>query len=59
MNAFHSTALGWHSAVQATYFRIKKLFKWKGMKVDVDNFVKQFQICQQTKHERTHLAGLF
>jgi hypothetical protein len=29
------------------------------MKVDVDNFVKQFQICQQTKHERTHLAGLF
>jgi hypothetical protein len=47
INAFHSTALGGggHSGVQATYFRLKKLFKWKGLKVDVEDFVKQCQVC--------------
>jgi hypothetical protein len=46
INAFHATALGWrHSGVHATYFRIKKLFKWKGLKVDVESFVKQCQTC--------------
>jgi hypothetical protein len=38
--AFHDTPLGGHSGVQATYIRIKKLFYWKGLKGDADNFVK-------------------
>jgi hypothetical protein len=46
INAFNATALGEHSRVHATYFRIKKLFKWKGVKVDVESFVKQCQTCQ-------------
>jgi hypothetical protein len=58
INAFHSTVLGGHSRVQATYYRIKKLFQWKGLKVDVENFVKQCSVCQHAKHERTHPAGL-
>jgi hypothetical protein len=45
INAFYSTTLGGHSGVQATYFRLKKLFKWKGLKVDVEDFVKQ---CKST-----------
>jgi len=56
--AFHSSALGGHSGVNATYHRLKKLFIWPGMKSDVDSFVKQCQICQQSKHSHTHPSGL-
>lgn len=28
------------------------------MKGDVENYVKQCQICQQAKHKYTHPAGL-
>jgi hypothetical protein len=40
IDAFHSTPMGGHSGVQATYLRINKHFQWKGLKVDVDNFMK-------------------
>jgi hypothetical protein len=58
ITAFHSSALGGHSGVQVTYVRLKKLFQWKGMKGDVENFVKQCSIYQQAKSERIHHAGL-
>lgn len=54
----HASAAGGHYGVLATYHRLKKMFDWKGMKVNVDNFVKQCSICQQAKHEKTHPAGL-
>lgn len=54
----HSSAVGGHSEVKATYQKIKKLFQWKGLKRDVENYVKQCQIYQQAKHENTHPAGL-
>ena len=38
--AFHSSAIGGHSGTKATYHRLKNLFAWKGMKQDVDNFIK-------------------
>lgn len=44
--ALHDSALRGHSGVHATYHRLKKLFVWKGMKVDVENYVQQCQICQ-------------
>jgi hypothetical protein len=58
ITAFHSCALGSHSRVQATYVRLKKLFHWRGMKSDVESFVKQCSFCQMTKAERIHSAGL-
>jgi hypothetical protein len=57
IDAFHSTTLGGHSGVQTT-LRIKKLFQWAGLKVDVANFVKQCTIYQQSKHERVHPTRL-
>jgi hypothetical protein len=39
--AFHASAIGGHSGIEVTYHRLKQLFCWKGMKLDVDNFVKQ------------------
>ncbi|WVZ64545.1 hypothetical protein U9M48_014045 [Paspalum notatum var. saurae] len=49
--AMHSSPIGGHSGVKATYYRLKRMFHWKGIRLDVDNFVKQCQICQQAKHE--------
>jgi hypothetical protein len=56
--ALHDSTMGGHSGVHATYHRLKKLFVWKGMKTDVEDFVKQCQICQKAKGERVHPAGL-
>ena len=56
--AFHASAIGGHSGVNATYHRLNKLFLWRGMKADVDIYVKQYSICQQSKHSHDHLAGL-
>jgi hypothetical protein len=46
ISTFHSTVLGGHSGIHATYQRIKKLFVWKDIKIDVENFVKQCTVCQ-------------
>jgi len=54
----HSSAVGGHSGQQATYHRIKKLFCWKGLKTDVQQFIKQCQVCRQAKHLHTHPQGL-
>jgi hypothetical protein len=56
--AFHDSAVGGHSGSQVTYHKLKPLFVWRGMKVDVDNFVKQCVVCQKAKHSQQHPAGL-
>lgn len=56
--AFHSSAIGGHSGGKATYYRLKQLFSWKGLQRDVEYFVKHCAVCQQSKHELTHPAGL-
>jgi hypothetical protein len=40
IDAFHSTPMGGHSGVQATYLRIKKHFQWRGIKIGVDNMTR-------------------
>jgi hypothetical protein len=40
ISAFHSSVLGGHSGVQTTYLRIKKMFAWRGIKTNVDSYVK-------------------
>lgn len=49
---------GGHSGGQATYHRLKRLFWWKGLKADVLEYVKQCDVCQHAKGERTHPPGL-
>jgi len=48
--AFHSSPIGGHSGVYATYQRIKQLFIWKGLKQQVESFVQQCEVCQKAKH---------
>jgi hypothetical protein len=57
ISAFHASAIGGHSGIQATYKIINKLFCWKGLKQDVTSFVQQC-VCQQTKHENCKTPGL-
>jgi hypothetical protein len=54
----HSSVIGGHSGIAATYHRLKRHFFWKGMKIDVESFVKQCTICQQAKHSLQHPMGL-
>lgn len=56
--AYHSSALGGHSGIAATYHRLRTHFAWKGMRQDVESFIKQCAICQQSKHTNTHPVGL-
>lgn len=56
--ALHSSPIGGHSGIKATYHRVKQWFQWRGLKKDVDNFVKQCSICQQAKHEQVKSPGL-
>lgn len=58
ITAFHASVIAGHSGVQATYLRLKKMFSWRGLKTDVENFVKQCAVCQHAKHERVHPPGL-
>jgi hypothetical protein len=56
--AMHDSVLGGHSGIHATYHRLKKLFIWKGMKMDVQSYIQQCIICQKAKCERLHPARL-
>jgi hypothetical protein len=58
ISILHDSALGGHSRIQSTYQRIKKVFWWRGLKGDVEDFIKQCSICQHAKSERCHPAGL-
>jgi hypothetical protein len=58
ISAFHASAVGGHSGIQATFQRVKKLFAWQGQKQDVVSFVQQCAICQQAKHEHCKPPGL-
>lgn len=46
MQSLHTTAIGGHSRVLATYQRVKKLFAWPKMKRDITEFVQSCDICQ-------------
>jgi hypothetical protein len=58
ISAMHSSAIGGHSGVRATYQRVRKQYYWPGLKQQVEDWVKQCQLCQQAKHENTLPAGL-
>lgn len=58
IQSFHSSPVGGHSGVHATYQHLKKLFYWKGINQAVEDFLKQCCICQQAKHEHCKSPGL-
>lgn len=55
--AMHSSPIGGHLGVNATYYRVKNNFCWKGLKKNVHSFVRQCQVCQKAKHSNEHPVG--
>lgn len=43
--ALHSSGLGGHSGITATYQKIKSLFAWPNMKQDIKEYVSACDIC--------------
>jgi hypothetical protein len=58
LSSLHSSALGGHSGIRATYQRIKRIFHWPKMKKSVETFVFECPVCQRTKAEHCHYPGL-
>uniref|UniRef100_A0A0A9FY82 Integrase catalytic domain-containing protein n=1 Tax=Arundo donax TaxID=35708 RepID=A0A0A9FY82_ARUDO len=58
ISSLHSSAIGGHSGIAATYQRIKKLFHWLGIKKSVEVFVNECATCQRAKGEHCHYPGL-
>ncbi|KAL2230686.1 UNVERIFIED_CONTAM: Transposon Ty3-G Gag-Pol polyprotein [Sesamum indicum] len=58
LKALHDSALGGHSGIFGTYQRAKLLFYWPTMKDDVQNWVKECEVCQRSKHENCPYPGL-
>jgi hypothetical protein len=56
--SLHDSAVGGHSGIQASYQQINQLYYWPGMKLTVENYVKQCVVCQMAKSSRQRPAGL-
>ena len=54
----HDSPLGGHSSYLKTLYRVKQDFFWWGMKFDVKDHVKQFEVCQRIQVETTRPGGL-
>lgn len=56
--ALHSSPVGGHSGMRATYQRIKGIFYWPGMKQHVETYIASCPVCQRAKHENCPQPGL-
>lgn len=57
ISALHESPVGGHSGIHATYQRVRKVFFWPGIKMAVEDFVKQCPTCQKSKNEHCQPAG--
>jgi hypothetical protein len=58
MQAIHNFGVRGYSGFQATYYRIRQIFSWPGMKSVVAKFVQECEICQHAKVEHIKQPGL-
>ncbi|KAL8170956.1 hypothetical protein V2J09_022760 [Rumex salicifolius] len=53
----HDSALGGHSGRDATAHRIKSLFFWPRMNVEIQNYVRNCSVCQRNKYDQAAKPG--
>ena len=58
LQIFHSSGLGGHSGIHATYQRITSILYWKGLWKMVREFLRNCTVCQQYKTENIASPGL-
>lgn len=54
----HDSPLGDHSGQQHTYKRIKQVFYWPGLKLDVKELVRNCEVCTRNKSKNILYAVL-
>jgi hypothetical protein len=58
LSSMHSSAIGGHWGVRATYHRVKKIFYWPHLKKEVEAFIAEHPIYQRAKGEHCKNPGL-
>jgi Integrase zinc binding domain len=58
LKEIHDSAQGGHSGLDATYYRLKRLFYWPKMKEDAIHYVKSCSNCQVVKPEHVLTPSL-
>jgi len=58
IGALHDSPVGGHSGIQNTYYKVKMMFHWPGLRKDIDQYVKGCDVCSRCKHENIHPPGL-
>ena len=56
--ALHSSGLGGHSGITATYHKVRALFAWPNLKQSVIDYINTCEVCAQAKPEHCRLLGL-
>lgn len=54
----HDSSFGGHSGRDATAARVKSLFFWKGMNKDIQNYIRECDVCQRSKPDLAAYPGL-
>jgi len=54
---FHDTPVAGHKGVKATFNVLRKHYTWKGMKEQIQTYVKHCQKCQQSKVSNQKTSG--
>lgn len=57
MKMWYDSPTGGHSGIDHTYRKIAFLFYWRGMKEDVQTYVKKCDTCQRHKYETLPYPG--
>jgi hypothetical protein len=58
LSSLHSSTIGGHSGIRATYQRVHRIFHWYHMKKEVEQFVTECAICQRAKAKHSQYPGL-
>ncbi|GKC56094.1 putative mitochondrial protein [Tanacetum coccineum] len=58
LSYFHDGAIGGHSGVKASSYKICAIFYWKGLRKQVKTFVKECLVCQKCKLDLSAYPGL-
>lgn len=52
---FHESTMGGHKGISKTDWRIRAIYYWPGMKMEIGNFITKCQNCQRNKIIRTSM----
>jgi len=59
LKEMHECPIGGHQGVQRTYERLKLYVTWPGMFRDVENYIKNCEICQKNKFTGPYTKAAF